>query len=50
MAILEKSTQEILKILLKDSTKKSTISSLAEEIKIGRSGVWKALKDWNQKN
>lgn len=44
MAILEKSTAEILKILLKDFTKRNTISSISEKIGIGRSGVWKALK------
>ena len=44
MTLLEKSTTEILKILLKDFTKKKTISSFSEDIKIGRSGVWKALK------
>ncbi len=44
MVILEKSTTEILKILLKDFTKKNTISSFSEDIKIGRPGVWKALK------
>ena len=44
MVMLEKSTTEILRILLKDFTKKNTISSISEEIKIGRSGVWKALK------
>jgi len=44
MAITEKTTAGILKILLKDFTKKKTISSLSEDIKIGRPGVWKALK------
>ena len=44
MIILEKSTTEILKILLKEFIKKNTISSFSEDIGIGRSGVWKALK------
>jgi hypothetical protein len=44
MVINEKSTSEILKILLKDLTKKNTVSSLSEEIKIARPGTWKALK------
>jgi len=44
MTILEKSTTEILKILLKDLTKKKTVSSFSEDINIGRPGVWKALK------
>ncbi len=44
MALHEKSTAEILKILLKDLTKKNTVSSLSEEIKIARPGTWKALK------
>jgi len=50
MAILEKSIENILKILLKDITKKHTITSLSEEIGIGRSGIWKALKRLESKN
>lgn len=44
MVITEKSTTEILKVLLKDLTKKNTVSSLSADIKIKRPGVWKALK------
>ncbi|MEK6800376.1 MAG: winged helix-turn-helix transcriptional regulator [Nanoarchaeota archaeon] len=44
MAMLEKSIREIMKILLKDFTKRNTISSLSEEIGIERPGVWKVLK------
>ncbi len=50
MGIFEKSTTEILKVLLKDITKKKTISSISEDIKIGRPGVWKALKRLKSKN
>ena len=42
--MLEKSIREIMKILLKDFTKRNTISSLSEEIGIERPGVWKVLK------
>ncbi len=44
MTIIENSTGKILKILLKNFMKKNTISSISEEIKIKRAGVWKALK------
>lgn len=50
MAMLEMSDESILRILLKDIAKKHTITSLSEEIGIGRSGIWKALKRLESKN
>lgn len=44
------SDESILRILLKDIAKKHTITSLSEEIKVGRSGIWKALKRLESKN
>lgn len=44
------SDESILRILLKDIAKKHTITSLSEEIGIGRSGIWKALKRLESKN
>lgn len=50
MAMLKRSEEDILRILLKDISKKQNITSLSEEIKIKRPGTWKALKKLELKN
>ena len=50
MVILEKSEENILRLLLKDIVKKHTITSLSKEIGIKRPGTWKALKRLETKN
>jgi len=45
-----KKSYEILKILLKDISKKHTITSLSNERKISRVGSWKQLKDLEKEN
>ena len=42
--IKNKTSPEILKLLFKDFTIKQTITSLANEIRLSRVGVWKVLK------
>lgn len=48
--MLKRSEEDILRILLKDISKKQNITSLSEEIKIKRPGTWKALKKLELKN
>jgi len=50
MVMLERSDENILRILLKNIAKKHTITSLSEEIGMGRPGIWKALKRLESKN
>ena len=50
MAMLEKSDENILRLLLKDIAKKHTITSLSKEIGIKRPGTWKALKRLESKS
>src|SRR3989344_3738008 len=41
---IEKPRTKILKILLKDFTRKHTITSMSKEVNISRVGIWKILK------
>jgi len=45
-----KKSYEILKILLKDTGKKHTVTSLSKERKISRVGSWKLLKELEKEN
>ena len=45
-----KKSYEILKILLKDISKKHTVTSLSKERKISRVGSWKLLKELEKEN